>query len=544
MFNSLMLGVALTMGQTPAQAPRPYYQNTSFHSYQQAVQGQPLQAQPAHGSCFNGHGCEPCRVEWLKRWKCEDLEMKPVERKCRTCGFFHSLLWCPEEEEEAKNGNGEAKNGNGEKKNGEAKNGEQKNGADEKKEEEAEEEPDRKPLMQFLYCRTPGLFDFLDCRGINIYGFVQGGFTTDFRTNTNNFIFGANYNHNDTSPMLNQAYITIEKALDHEKKKDMFHWGGRVDFYTGHDTPDLENISLGLFENFTGNRLNVNTPYPNTPPPFASAFPCPWEFGISMPQFYLDAHLPVLTDRGVDLRVGRFYTLMGAELNDATRTDFYSHSYEFYFNAYTHTGAMVNLHVADTIESYHGWVRGWDTVFTDYNDTGAYHGGLTWTACDKRKSLALTWMTGPEPTFVSINQNQLWRTTLTSYLTLKFGACEQWRLVTGGHMSWQPGASANVNAGGVQEAAEWYGYNNYLFYTVSPKLILGSRSEWYRDDDGFRTGFPTSILAQTLNFTYKPYQNLRIRPEARYDYATQASPFNAGTRRDQFVLGFDVIYDF
>lgn len=527
MFKSLLLGVALSMGQTP---PPP-------------AAATPIPHPPAHAptdgyhSCIHGHDCPPCRVTWLKPWTCEDLEMKPAEHKHRCCGFLHSLLWCPPEEEESKNGNGEKKNGAEEK----------KNGAEEKKEEAPEEEPeaDRKPLMQLIYCRLPRAYNVMDCLGINAFGHIQGGFSTDFRRNINDMLFGNNLNERDTRPSLNQAYIVFEKALDLDKKKDMLHFGARVDFFAGHDAPDFENIALGFLENFTGNQLNLNTPYPGTPPPFGATFPDPDEFGISVPQFYVDTHLPILTDRGLDIRVGRFYTLMVGELSPAASTDFYSHSYEYYYSApFTHFGTMTNLHIADTIDFYNGIVRGWDTVFTDYNDTPMYHGALGWTSCDKRKTLFTAWCVGPEPTFVSINQNQFWRTQISSYFTIKFGHYDEWRFVTGGNIAWQPGASANVNNGGVQEAAEWYGTNTYLFYTVCPKLILGSRFEWFRDDDGFRTGFPTSYLAGTLNATWKPWQNLRIRPEVRYDYSTQGSPFNAGTRRDQWVTGFDVIYEF
>ena len=33
---------------------------------------------------------------------------------------------------------------------------------------------------------------------------------------------------------------------------------------------------------------------------------------------------------------------------------------------------------------------------------------------------------------------------------------------------------------------KWYGLDQYLIYTINPKLSVGSRVEWFRDEDGDR----------------------------------------------------------
>ena len=39
---------------------------------------------------------------------------------------------------------------------------------------------------------------------------------------------------------------------------------------------------------------------------------------------------------------------------------------------------------------------------------------------------------------------------------------------------------------GIGQDAEWYGINQYLFYTINDCWKAGLRGEWFRDDDGFR----------------------------------------------------------
>jgi hypothetical protein len=232
--------------------------------------------------------------------------MKPVEPSpcctwCGPCGWLQSLLWCPPKEEEKQNGNGngEQKNGNGEKKNG---NGEKKNGEGEKKngegeaakeEEKKEEEPPTlTPLMQILQCYCPGTYRHMTCDEKNqtkLYGWIQQGFTANFDSPRDRTNFGTSFNFRSNDYRLNQVYFVLENPLEHE---DHFNVGYRFDFLAGTDAPWIAAVSLGLFDNFTAGDLD--------------------QVGIELPQFYVEAHLPgVITQKGLDVRIGRMYTLMG-----------------------------------------------------------------------------------------------------------------------------------------------------------------------------------------------------------------------------------------
>jgi hypothetical protein len=142
--------------------------------------------------------------------------------------------------------------------------------------------------------------------------------------------------------------------------------------------------------------------------------------GIDLPQFFIEVHFPRLfTHGGVDIRAGKFYTLMGREVYPGADTDFYSRGYEnVYATPFTHTGVMTTLHVTSTLDVLVGVVRGWD-VFRDNNSMVSFHGGFIWNSSDKRDNWTTAWITitGPEQP----DDNRDYRSLISSYLTAKLG---------------------------------------------------------------------------------------------------------------------------
>ena len=98
-------------------------------------------------------------------------------------------------------------------------------------------------------------------------------------------------------------------------------------------------------------------------------------------------------------------------------------------------------------------------------------------------------------------------------------------------------------------SAEWYGINQYFFYTLSSCYKAGLRLEWFDDADGARvlgsTG-STNYYSITAGLNYTPNANIMIRPEIRYDWANGSTPFNpnaagVGTDADCMYYGADFI---
>lgn len=366
------------------------------------------------------------------------------------------------------------------------------------------------------------------------YGWIQQGFAANFDSPRDRVNFGANFDWRSNDYRLNQAYLVLERPLEHEGKPNL---GYRVDFLAGHDAPFF--VANGLFSNFTGfdstSGVGVNGP---------KSFREVNRIGIDLPQFYLEIHIPDLL-AGIDVRAGKFFTLMGREVYPAADTDFYSRTYEnVYGTPFTHTGVLATVHAAPTLDLVAGVVEGWD-VFKDNNTAPSFHGAFIWNSSDKRYNWTTAWITGPEQP----DNNHDYRTLVSSYLTAKFGADNRWLLSTGGHYGVEKNAAVDP-ATGLRKNVDWYAYAAHLFYTVNERARLGIRAEWFRDDEGTRTGqlrrpgFAASFFDLTLGVTYKPYPSLQIRPEVRWDWSPDARPFNDQARRSQFTAAADVIWKF
>src|SRR5205823_5826336 len=171
--------------------------------------------------------------------------------------------------------------------------------------------------MAAIQCYTPGMYAALECHKTKVYGFVQGGYTLNTDNPNDRENFGVNFNHRSNDFRLNQVYLIVEKTLE---QNDCVNWGYRADFLVGHDAPFI--VANGMFDNFVGGHKQNR-------------------IGVDIPQAYAEVHLPYLLEKGIDVRVGKFYTLHGNELTPGTQTDFYSHSYGYFYAwPFTHTSVM------------------------------------------------------------------------------------------------------------------------------------------------------------------------------------------------------------
>ena len=367
-----------------------------------------------------------------------------------------------------------------------------------------------------------------------LYGWLQAGFAANFDSPEDRINFGANFDWRSNDFRLNQLNFVFENPLEHEE----FNVGYRVDFLVGHDAPFF--VANGLFDRFTGLDPTSGVGQEGIP-----SYRNVHRIGIDLPQFYVDFGIPnFLTRGGVDFRVGKFYTLMGREVYPAPDTDFYSRTWENVVGTpFTHTGILATVHATGNLDLVAGVVEGWD-VFEDNNGRPSYQAALIWNSTDKRLNWTTVWITGPEQPDNDRNA----RTLITSYLTWKFGTDDKWLLATGGHVGHEQNAVA-APAGGFQDA-EWYAYSVHLFYALESRWRLGFRAEWFRDDDTARTallrrpGFAASFYDLTVGVTYRLRENIRIRPEARYDWTPDARPFDDQTRKSQATAAVDVVWQF
>jgi Putative beta-barrel porin-2, OmpL-like. bbp2/OmpA family len=347
---------------------------------------------------------------------------------------------------------------------------------------------------------------------------------------------GVNYGHlftdKSNQPVLNQLLLTAEKPLD----TNATDWalGYRLQGMFGTDaryTHFLGELDLDIKE-----RTQVD---------IVEA----WAF----------VHAPVLTDGGVDVKIGQFVTYLGAETIDPSTNAFYSKSYIFNFGIpLKHTGIMAITHVNPTLDIYTGVDTGVNTSFGDgdENDSAAFQGGfgLNNLMDGKLTVLALTHM-GPEDP----NDNRHWR--FLNDIVGTYKATDKLTFVTELNYIHEELGSA-----------DGYGIAQYVSYALSDELTLNGRAEvWDDEKNFFVAGFPGNrtfvqferglpldqppLFAPsgtgavqysefTLGVTYKPViagtQLFMLRPEVRFDDALNGvKAYNGST--NQFTFGLDFV---
>ena len=366
-----------------------------------------------------------------------------------------------------------------------------------------------------------------------ISAWIDGGITFNPDSPQSNQNFGRLFDDRANEPLLNQLTINFERAL--APQPGQFDWGFKLQFMYGSDARFIH--SLGLFDRSA-----------------------PHIFQADLVEAYLNLHFPVITEGGLDLKLGKFVTLEGAETIDPRTNFFYSHTYIFNFGIpFNHTGALATFHASKCLDVMAGLTRGVNTTFEDNNDSLAFHGGIGLNYNEGKVIVAASTHIGPETPQNDDDLRYLNAITTTWKISDKLTSISDLNYI-------------------YDEAADAVGYGvaQYFIYALNDIFSIGLRGEIWRDADGFyvasfaendyaldalrggavtfdpRTvgGGRTTYGAVTFGVNIKPpvpkpVASLVIRPELRFDRALNGTrPFNDSSDRNQFTAGFDVIFSF
>lgn len=365
-----------------------------------------------------------------------------------------------------------------------------------------------------------------------IYGWVETGFTGNVDAPKDNQNFGRLFDDRSNEFVMNQAVITGERVLD---PKVGFDWGFKLQLLFGTDAHYIH--SLGLRNHRTGNG----------------------SYGADIPEAYLNLHFPILTEGGIDLKLGKFVTLEGAETIDPRSNPFYSHTYIFNFAIpFNHTGALFTLYATKWLNLVAGVTRGVNTSIDDNNHAAAFHGGIGLHLNEEKFVVSAATHIGPETPHNDHDLRYLNTITTTWKITDKLTS------ITDINYSHDDGADASA-----------YGVAQYFTYTINDRITAKIRGEIWRDAQGFfaaqfadsqdpmralegapttdpRTvgGGRTTYGALTIGLDIKPpvpkpLSSLTIRPELRVDHSfSNTRPFNDSSDDTMFTAAIDVIIGF
>lgn len=374
----------------------------------------------------------------------------------------------------------------------------------------------------------------------------------------------------------NQFYLVTERVTD--ATDGDWDWGGRVDLLLGTD-----------FMYTTARRLDA-FPFQHDGIENVASWTFSKDYGAAMPQLYAD-----LAYGDTVLRFGHFYGILGYEQVPAIGNFFYSHAFSMQYSPFTFTGILGSWKPDDALTVYAGIHTGWNN-FTDpiptagpwaiinpdvpgADSTAGFLGGVVLANADATRTLAISTTSGneltalgPDPSAGSLVGN---RSLVTAVFTAVLS--ERLTYVFEHDAAWQFNAGvAPGNHGQPAGLAQWYSFNQYLFYRFDDQLSGGVRLEYFRDNNGYLITIPIRNLSQagnpgyyaggfagnfwelTFGLNYRPTRAWVVRPELRYDWfapneGVTRRPYGkgvgqgigtAGDRLGQLYAGCDVIWRF
>jgi hypothetical protein len=389
------------------------------------------------------------------------------------------------------------------------------------------EAPAPSPTLLMSLLGKAGLGQPPDKAGINIYGYIEGGYFRDFSVpGTGHGPIFIGFNSFKDTAILDKISLNAERTVDPSKKK--LDFGFHMEGIYGADAAFVH--SNGLVDSQTG------------------------RYQGDLLQAYVDMTLPGLPVR---IRAGKWLALEGFEqfsaniygaFGDPARA-LYSYSYQYlYAEPSTQTGVLVTTVLNPRWSFDVGFTRGWNQSVRNANGVLDFLGRITFTPSDKT-SINFVMTEGPEfPTGFGHNlpkgDSHHWWTALDLVVTQKI--TDKLSLGLGGdyvYASQIPGLTGG--------SKQWGGVAGYVSYAFDLHFTLNTRLEWYRDAaNGFSTGAPVSAnyYEATLGVAIKPFPNdkflskLLLRPEIRYDYADH-SVFNSGDR-NQVTFSVGALFTF
>ena len=267
---------------------------------------------------------------------------------------------------------------------------------------------------------------------------------------------------------------------------------------------------------------------------------------FDLEQAYAVLRAPV--GNGLDFKVGKFVTLLGAEVIESPSNWNFSRSFLFgYAIPFTHTGALATYSFGDMGSTTIGLVNGWDIV-DENNNFKTMIGNITLTPVSG-VSLGINGITGAERT--SDNRND--RSVID--LVASWTPIEKLSLMANYDYGHESSMTTGTTATTGFDTADWHGVALYAKYDFDDKWSLAGRTEWFNDLGNTRTGFtgPSGGTIQndhfwewTATLQRKIHEHVLARLEFRHDQASEHVFLEqgGGKTNSQDTIATEVIYHF
>lgn len=332
--------------------------------------------------------------------------------------------------------------------------------------------------------------------GMRAFGWFEAGYTG---TSTGPGLLSVQTRQNrfGNEFLVNQIGLVLQKPL----QQDQFDLGFNIRYFAGADA------ALGQPKGGIGQ--SIDNP----------------RFSQDFRDLYLSAHLPVITERGMDVKFGRMNTIIGYNGFLSPYRPFYSSDYQFFYSQDgAFTGLLTNLHVSEQLEIWNGITLGANTFFTKRSeDSYCYIGQINyWLTTEKRTRLTGSVYLGPDAIFAAPGLAGDFVTMVELRLQHNWSQC--FTQVIQSNMGWDTNTAVGTG--------QWYGLYTILIRHLTTEVDGLLRLEWFDDVNGTRTGIATNYGEVTLGLNWHPTRFLEIRPEIRGDFAGTPA-FGGGGDPDQ-----------
>ena len=268
-------------------------------------------------------------------------------------------------------------------------------------------------------------------------------------------------------------------------------------------------------------------------------------FGSQFTDLNLTAHLPILTEGGLDIKAGRQTTCLGPMGALPWQRPFDSSDYAWYnMEEGRYTGVSTVLHVNKQLDIYNGIeIGGWGVFYANQTHNVDYLGQINyWLDEDAKKTKVwTTLLTGPT-SFTGSGLN-----TTVFEVGILHNYNERWYQILDSQMVWSKAPIFGPVPVGYDERA--YDVYTYVGYHLNCHWDVTARAEWYYDEDGggYAGGFgtpKTNYYEFTFGPNYHPTKWLELRPEIRYDHASNPAFGASFNHKDQLSLTFEALFKF
>jgi hypothetical protein len=246
-------------------------------------------------------------------------------------------------------------------------------------------------------------------------------------------------------------------------------------------------------------------------------------------QAYVTVVAPV--GSGLTIDVGKFVTHCCYEVIPAKDNFNYSRSLLFAWSVpYYHIGARAAYALTSEI-TVNGYIyNGWNGTEVNPGKTFGFEGVYSPSSA---LSFTVNWLGGPAlPDTITNKYRNIYEFIATYQATEKLAFA-----LNGVYGEDHP----------YLMTALWRGVAAYAKYSLNDVSAFAVRAEAFSDPEGFMTSAKQNLYEATLTYEFKPFQNLILRGEYRYDWSNAAS-FDSDvaplSRRNQATLGMGAIVTF